>query len=194
MESGGLQVITNKEFYHFFRNNLEIENPEIADYVAGLMVRFADRQKLSVLFDERADTEKFDAMWKSQYRSLAYRGFADLGDAYMWLCAFCPSYVSKKRRASLGMENYADTGQEAYYNAVTVGNKLKGINPKVRTLYRLGRDFREIVRSIFDLRRRADISVVLTSPDVLTEMGETFYGGRLAPVYKLKEKPLLIPV
>ena len=191
MDNGDLQVITDQEFYHFFRNNLRIRNKEVAHHVASFMVRFANAENLRQFFEPSSPSEKFDKIWRSPYKRQTYDSFTTLGDSNLWFCGFNLTYVSKQRKASLGTEDYIKAGQAAYDFAVSVGNQVKDVNPRVSVVSKLGSDFRTIAGEIFDLKRRTDIGIYALSERFLTEICQTYYRGLQLSVYKLNERSLL---
>jgi len=161
-----MQNISRSEFYHFFRANLTglIGDLELSDYVADMMVRFSEPKSLSIFFDKRSDSEKFDAVWRNPSKVEAYKQFRDLGDSYLWLCGFYPAFLSKQRKPSLGMKNYTGAGQTSYNYAVSVGNCIKCAAPNVGTLSRVSDNFRGLAKSIFELKTRIDIGIASLSP------------------------------
>ena len=188
-----LELMSPEDLLRFFKNNLSglIDDAEIKDYVADMMVRFAHPSVLSVFSDDKTDSLRFDSLLNDPEKHKKYSSLTKIGDAYLWLSGFFPAYLAKTKKSGLGLRNSLQTGQTAYNYAVSVGTQLDSPDPEVGTVSRLGDNFGGLVKAIFELKMRTDIGVLSLSPDVIGEISDTLYGGRPLSVYKHKEKPML---
>ena len=187
-----LELITEKDAFYYFRNNLGdlVKTRELRDYLANLMVKFFVTKELSVFFDGRSPLEKFEHIWHLS-NDEAYKQFTDLGNAYVWLCGVYPPYMSQQRKSSLGLPRYSDLGRTSFEFAVSVGNKLKDPSPRIGIISKLGRNFEIASRSIFEMQRRIDPTMMLLHPEIIEEISATMYGGKPLPKYQQIERPSL---
>ena len=188
-----LEVIAADDFYVFFRNNLLglIKDSELLDYISKMMVNFASAKKLSFFFDQRPDSVKLDDVWKNTDKHQAYDLFREFGDSCLFISGFYPQYVSKQKKSKLGIGYYMSTGQTSYNYAVSAGNQVKSAVPNIGTVSKLSTHFRSLAKSIFELKSRVDIEVVLMPQEVVKEISQTIYNGMHVSAYKMNERPLL---
>jgi len=188
-----IEVMSKGDLHTFFNNNLAgiVKDPELKKYVSGVMVRFSDPEMLAVVYDERTDSLRLGDALSNPDRHEAYSDLVNMGDAYLWLLGFFPSYLSKAKKSGLGLQNYIEVGKTAYNYAVSVGSHVNSQEMDVGMASRISDNFGDLVRAIFELKRRIDFSVASMASEVVAEISQTLYGGKLQSAYKMPEKPML---
>ncbi len=187
-----LKPISEEDLNLFFESNLRdrITDRELKRYVVSVMTDFMHSEKFFLFFDERAESVRFDAIFK-QDKIKAYNLFKDIGDSYLWFCGFYPEFLSKKKKSRLGLETYIEYGKESYNYAVYIGNAMKNSSLDTRTISRASDNFVYLARAIFDFRSRVDSRKLIytINPGILEEIRNIMYNGRNIP--ELAENPML---
>ena len=171
---------------YFWLNLKDIDDREVRTHVAQIMVEHVERSRLRFLSDGLSETERFDQIWGSDNVSERYGGFRNIGDTYLWLSGFFPSYAAKTRPASLGIRHYMEAGKTAYQYAVSVRANLRlpdgGLCSKMAT------GFEGLTRAVFELKMRTDASIVTLPGEVVEEVSEAMYRGAPIKLEKLADR------
>lgn len=157
MQSGGVSQVSPKlAFYVMVRHTLlesGLDNAELADYVAALLVEFAmaGRAYRIARYDERTYRYLVELVSDLEGESSERRRFllrAHLGNYSLWLSGLFPDYVIARvqRRGAPGIGYYEDLGSAGY--KLASASDLADQYALTRLYAEVADDFRAVRRAL----------------------------------------------
>ncbi len=155
MEGAGVSTISPKvAFYVMVRHTLlesGLDDASIADYVAALLVEFAEsgRAQRIARYDDKTYRYLIEVVADLEEENSERRQFllrAHLGNYSLWLSGLYPDYVAARvrRRGAPGLEYYEDMGSTGY---------LMASECELADRYELTRIYRDVATGFGAVRR-----------------------------------------